>query len=69
MPTAAPSGRQATSRVESNLIVTKATFLEDRVEILRRDGTITTRLDVIVSPEDDAEARPRHDFQHWEPGP
>jgi cyclic beta-1,2-glucan synthetase len=35
----------------------EATFLEDRVEILRRDGTITTRLDVIVSPEDDAEAR------------
>ena len=35
----------------------EATFLEDRVEILRRDGTITTRLDVIVSPEDDGEAR------------
>ncbi len=35
----------------------EATFLEDRVEILRRDGTITTRLDVIVSPEEDAEAR------------
>ena len=35
----------------------EATFLEDRVEILRRDETITTRLDVIVSPEDDAEAR------------
>ena len=35
----------------------EATFLEDRVEIVRRDGTITTRLDVTVSPEDDAEAR------------
>jgi cyclic beta-1,2-glucan synthetase len=35
----------------------EATFLEDRVEILRRDGMITTRLDVIVSPEDDGEAR------------
>jgi len=35
----------------------EARFLEDRVEILRRDGTITTRLEVTVSPEDDAEAR------------
>ncbi len=35
----------------------EATFLEDRVEIVRRDGTITTSLDVMVSPEDDAEAR------------
>jgi len=35
----------------------EATLLEDRVEILRRDEAITTRLDVIVSPEDDAEAR------------
>jgi cyclic beta-1,2-glucan synthetase len=35
----------------------EATFLEDRVEIARRDGTITTRLEVIVSAEDDAEAR------------
>ena len=35
----------------------QTTFLEDRIEIIRRDGTITTRLDVIVSPEDDAEAR------------
>jgi cyclic beta-1,2-glucan glucanotransferase len=34
-----------------------ATFLEDRVDIVRSDGTITTRLEVIVSPEDDAEAR------------
>ena len=35
----------------------QATFLEDRIEIIRRDGVITTRLDVTVSPEDDAEAR------------
>ena len=35
----------------------EAAFLEDRVEIIRRDGTITTRLDVTVSPEHDAEAR------------
>ena len=34
-----------------------ATFFEDRVEILRRDGTIATGLEVTVSPEDDAEAR------------
>ncbi len=35
----------------------QATFLEDRIEIIRRDGAITTRLDVTVSPEADAEAR------------
>ncbi len=35
----------------------EATFLEDRVTIVRRDDTIVTRLEVTVSPEDDAEAR------------
>jgi cyclic beta-1,2-glucan synthetase len=33
------------------------TFAEDCGEIIRSDGTIATRLDVIVSPEDDAELR------------
>ncbi len=33
------------------------TFTEDRAEYLRQDGTITTALSVVVSPEDDAEAR------------
>ncbi|HXD22854.1 MAG TPA: protein ndvB, partial [Gemmatimonadaceae bacterium] len=32
-------------------------FAEDRAEFLRRDGTITTRLEVIVSSEDEAEVR------------
>lgn len=32
-------------------------FPEDRVEIRRRDGAITTTLEVIVSPEDDGEVR------------
>ncbi len=32
-------------------------FAEDRARIARRDGWITTALDVIVSPEDDAELR------------
>ncbi|HVA34770.1 MAG TPA: glucoamylase family protein [Stellaceae bacterium] len=32
-------------------------FSEDRVEIIRRDGSITTTLDVAVSPEADAEVR------------
>jgi cyclic beta-1,2-glucan synthetase len=32
-------------------------FLEDRAEILRRDGHLMTRLEVLVSPEDDAEIR------------
>jgi cyclic beta-1,2-glucan glucanotransferase len=33
------------------------TFSEDRAQIVRRDGAITATLEVIVSPEDDAEVR------------
>ena len=32
-------------------------FSEDRVEIVRRDGSLATTLEVVVSPEDDAEVR------------
>ena len=32
-------------------------FAEDRAEFVRHDGTITTTVDVVVSPEDDAEVR------------
>lgn len=32
-------------------------FMEDRAEFVRRDGTLETRLEVIVSSEDDAEVR------------
>ncbi len=32
-------------------------FAEDRAEIVRRDGSMVSRLEVIVSPEDDAEVR------------
>jgi len=35
----------------------EVTFSEDRAEIVRRDGGIGTTLQVIVSPEDDAEVR------------
>jgi cyclic beta-1,2-glucan synthetase len=35
----------------------EATFFEDHAEIIRRDRSLTTSLDVIVSPEDDAEVR------------
>ena len=35
----------------------EVTFSEDRAEIVRRDGAIVTTLQVIVSPEDDAEVR------------
>ena len=35
----------------------EAAFSEDRAEFVRRDGAITTRLEVIVSSEDDAEVR------------
>ena len=32
-------------------------FSEDKAEFIRRDGTITTVLEIVVSPEDDAEVR------------
>jgi cyclic beta-1,2-glucan synthetase len=35
----------------------QVTFSEDRAEFVRTDGSLTTRMDVIVSPEDDAEVR------------
>ena len=35
----------------------EVTFTEDRAEFIRRDGTITTILDVVVSPEYNAEVR------------
>ena len=35
----------------------RVTFAEDRAEFSRRDGTIATVLEVLVSPEDDAEIR------------
>jgi cyclic beta-1,2-glucan synthetase len=35
----------------------EATFFEDHAEIIRRDRSITTSVDVLVSPEDDAEVR------------
>jgi cyclic beta-1,2-glucan synthetase len=35
----------------------RVTFSEDRAEFHRRDGAITTTLEVLVSPEDDAEIR------------
>lgn len=34
-----------------------ASFTEDRAEIVRRDGTMATQTELIVSPEDDAEVR------------
>ncbi|MET1085182.1 MAG: hypothetical protein ABWY12_19410, partial [Burkholderiales bacterium] len=35
----------------------EVTFCEDRAEFVRYDGPITTTLEVVVSPEDNAEAR------------
>ncbi len=35
----------------------EATFYEDRAEFIRRDRALTTMLEVVVSPEDDAEIR------------
>jgi len=34
-----------------------ATFFEDRAEITRHDGLIATKMEIVVSPEDDAEVR------------
>jgi cyclic beta-1,2-glucan synthetase len=44
-----PTGEEADSY--------EAVFAEDRAEIVRRDGAITTTLDCVVSPEDAAEVR------------
>ena len=44
-----PSGKQAETY--------EVSYSEDRAEIRRRDGTIATMLEVLVSPEDDAELR------------
>jgi cyclic beta-1,2-glucan synthetase len=35
----------------------EVSFFEDRAEITRRDGPITTSMEIVVSPEDDAEVR------------
>ncbi len=35
----------------------EVSFCEDRAEFVRRDGTVTTTLEIAVSPEDDAEVR------------
>ena len=35
----------------------EASFSEDHAEFIRRDGALTTTLEVVVSPEDDAEVR------------
>jgi cyclic beta-1,2-glucan synthetase len=44
-----PSGVEAESY--------EAAYYEDRVQISRRDGSIATTLEIVVSPEDDAELR------------
>ncbi len=35
----------------------EVSFFEDRAEFVRRDGSLTTKLEVVVSPEDDTEMR------------
>src|SRR6185369_15900302 len=35
----------------------RVAFAEDRIELTRRDGTLTTALEVLISAEDDAEVR------------
>jgi len=48
------AGFQPTGRVPESYDVS---FAEDRAEFIRRDGAITTRLEILVSSEDDAEVR------------
>jgi cyclic beta-1,2-glucan synthetase len=48
------AGYQPTAAVADSY---EAIFSEDRVEIRRRDGAISTATEVVVSPEDDAEVR------------
>ena len=48
------AGYQPTGREPDSY---EAVFSEDRARIVRRDGSMSTTLDVLVSPEDDAEVR------------
>ena len=50
-------GRPGISPPASSRTTYRVTFFEDRAEFYRRDGAITTTLEVLVSPEDDAELR------------
>ena len=50
-------GRQAISRAAIEPDAYEAPFYEDRAEIVRRDRSLTTTLEVVVSSEDDAEMR------------
>ena len=53
----ATCGRPASSRVGAEPDAYDVAFNEDRAEITRHDGTLTTTLEVLVSAEDDAEVR------------
>ena len=57
--TCAPAlrGRRVFNQAGSNQMAYAVVFEEDRAEITRRDGFLTTTLDVLVSSEDDAEVR------------
>ena len=48
---------RAISRRVSNRTSYEASFTEDRAEFIRRDGSLLTTFEVVVSPEDDAEVR------------
>ena len=54
---AARAGRPATSRAAREPDSYEVVFSEGRADIARRDGAFATTLEVIVSPEDDAEIR------------
>ena len=61
LPARRPGGRGLVGRATSRRGVEagryEVAYSEDRAEIHRRDGTIATTLEVVVSPEDDAEVR------------
>ena len=50
-------GPRAFSPAVSNADSYDVRFSEDKVEYTRRDGAMTTMLEVVVSAEDDAEVR------------
>ena len=66
--TAAPCGRRGTSPAASSPTVTRSTFTEDRAEFIRRDGTITTTLEVRRLARGRRRGSPRIDHERRQPG-
>ena len=68
MSTAVRSGRPACSRRGTEADAYDVVFNEDRAEFTRRDESLTTTMEVLVSAEDDAEVRRISDDECRHPG-